>query len=464
MNANKAISMGILVVNDGLACQNKVAEVLRHCDYEVLHTGTVFDALHSIWKNRDRLDHVMLIDIDERAELKGEPLSFSAYILADLSLNASSTIEDAVRLNQKQKAGELCREISEDSHGNHYKGKKRRVTWTNEMHRRFLNAIERLGHDKAVPKRIVEVMGVPGLTRENVASHLQKYRWSMRRTKETVFGSPLTSKDLVFGSRMETKFYTRIGGSHLGDVRNMMQCRDKHWSSSDNSNTSKFVGYRFIGNQIDYGPINKINTVAEFSTTGRLQDQSMSYVQHHPLSEQNATCILQQSSLFGSSASRIHGQEPDLLSSYTLEIESMLQGPPIQQPQQVSAQQSGDCSDSLLDKLESWVSTANAVHFHDPATASSVLHPPIQDYPLLLLEEPGNGFSDQTPVGFIDDIFQQHYSPITPPPLAEMFQNLDDIFDQGGNDEYLMHGIGNTYDQIDIQEFDDTLFSQDDYT
>jgi two-component response regulator (ARR-B family) len=32
-----------------------------------------------------------------------------------------------------------------------------------------------------VPKRILDLMGVQGLTRENVASHLQKYRFYLKR-------------------------------------------------------------------------------------------------------------------------------------------------------------------------------------------------------------------------------------------------------------------------------------------
>ena len=55
-------------------------------------------------------------------------------------------------------------------------GKKARVVWAMELHGRFVEAVNVLGVDKAVPKRILELMGVQGLTRENVASHLQKYR------------------------------------------------------------------------------------------------------------------------------------------------------------------------------------------------------------------------------------------------------------------------------------------------
>jgi SHAQKYF class myb-like DNA-binding protein len=50
------------------------------------------------------------------------------------------------------------------------------VVWSVELHQQFVNAVNSLGIDKAVPKRILDLMGVAGLTRENVASHLQKYR------------------------------------------------------------------------------------------------------------------------------------------------------------------------------------------------------------------------------------------------------------------------------------------------
>ncbi|CAK8563748.1 unnamed protein product [Lathyrus sativus] len=59
--------------------------------------------------------------------------------------------------------------------------KKPRVVWSVELHQQFVAAVDQLGIDKAVPKKILELMNVPGLTRENVASHLQKYRLYLRR-------------------------------------------------------------------------------------------------------------------------------------------------------------------------------------------------------------------------------------------------------------------------------------------
>lgn len=62
--------------------------------------------------------------------------------------------------------------------------KKPRVVWSVELHQQFVNSVNQLGIDKAVPKRILEMMNVHGLTRENVASHLQKYRLYLRRLSE----------------------------------------------------------------------------------------------------------------------------------------------------------------------------------------------------------------------------------------------------------------------------------------
>lgn len=59
---------------------------------------------------------------------------------------------------------------------NHQGKRKVKVDWTPELHRRFVQAVEQLGVDKAVPSRILELMEIHCLTRHNIASHLQKYR------------------------------------------------------------------------------------------------------------------------------------------------------------------------------------------------------------------------------------------------------------------------------------------------
>lgn len=47
------------------------------------------------------------------------------------------------------------------------------VDWTPELHRRFVQAVEQLGVEQAIPSKILQLMKVDGLTRHNVASHLQ---------------------------------------------------------------------------------------------------------------------------------------------------------------------------------------------------------------------------------------------------------------------------------------------------
>ncbi|OEL27976.1 Two-component response regulator EHD1 [Dichanthelium oligosanthes] len=52
--------------------------------------------------------------------------------------------------------------------------RKSRLIWTVQLHRQFIAAVHSLGADKAVPKKILEIMKVRHLTREQVASHLQR--------------------------------------------------------------------------------------------------------------------------------------------------------------------------------------------------------------------------------------------------------------------------------------------------
>ena len=64
-------------------------------------------------------------------------------------------------------------------------GKRERLKWTQSLHDKFVDAVESLGGvDKAVPKKILEVMGDCEISREKVASHLQKFRKAMKKNQE----------------------------------------------------------------------------------------------------------------------------------------------------------------------------------------------------------------------------------------------------------------------------------------
>lgn len=63
--------------------------------------------------------------------------------------------------------------------------KRPRLIWTKALHKRFLESVDKCGGlDHALPKAIMMHMDVGGLTRENVASHLQKYRMRLKKAEE----------------------------------------------------------------------------------------------------------------------------------------------------------------------------------------------------------------------------------------------------------------------------------------
>eukprot|EP01102_Stenamoeba_stenopodia_P008416 TRINITY_DN2419_c0_g5_i1.p1 TRINITY_DN2419_c0_g5~~TRINITY_DN2419_c0_g5_i1.p1 ORF type:complete len:305 (+),score=51.39 TRINITY_DN2419_c0_g5_i1:124-915(+) len=63
----------------------------------------------------------------------------------------------------------------------------KRIKWTEDLHLHFLKAVEKLG-PKAVPSRILHHMGAKaaGLTRNQIASHLQKYRTDLEALKKSM--------------------------------------------------------------------------------------------------------------------------------------------------------------------------------------------------------------------------------------------------------------------------------------
>ncbi|KMZ60250.1 hypothetical protein ZOSMA_5G01150 [Zostera marina] len=72
--------------------------------------------------------------------------------------------------------------------------KKRRILWTTDLHEKFIKAVNRIGIHRVVPKKILEIIDAPGLTRENVASHLQKYRLYLKRVEEANLYAAIGSK------------------------------------------------------------------------------------------------------------------------------------------------------------------------------------------------------------------------------------------------------------------------------
>ncbi|KAK2999322.1 hypothetical protein RJ639_024445 [Escallonia herrerae] len=128
---------------------------------------------------------------------------------AEYASSANEGTEGILR-TQKKKRDMKEEEDGELENDDPSASKKPRVVWSVELHQQFVSAVNQLGIDsmnfslnvawllswlldpfltlsfwssssEAVPKRILELMNVPGLTRENVASHLQKFRLYLKR-------------------------------------------------------------------------------------------------------------------------------------------------------------------------------------------------------------------------------------------------------------------------------------------
>ncbi|KAK2998816.1 hypothetical protein RJ639_022708 [Escallonia herrerae] len=146
--------------------------------------GLSMNEINNLWQHASAIEKGKMVVAEEadKAHMASIPKN---VIEADLA-NSSSEGE-VTRGNLKRNRKDVSDAVSEQNEGSKDDSpmeKKPRVVWSREMHEKFLEAIKQLGYERAFPKKIVELMNVPGLTRENVASHLQKYRMCVKRAQE----------------------------------------------------------------------------------------------------------------------------------------------------------------------------------------------------------------------------------------------------------------------------------------
>ncbi|KAJ7556399.1 hypothetical protein O6H91_05G081400 [Diphasiastrum complanatum] len=162
--------------------------------------------------------------------------------------------------------------------------KKARVIWSFELHQQFVNAVNVLGIDKAVPKRILEIMNVQGLTRENVASHLQKYRLYLKRL------SGVNPQPLPVAS-----FQASEGGHFKGSMHVQPGGRSSSTSTGTKSTTNLGIFGRSLG-QLDDGTLTTLAQLQAFeqrqiaaSRSQRLEGYEPMHVsQSHPIQPASA--------------------------------------------------------------------------------------------------------------------------------------------------------------------------------
>uniref|UniRef100_A0A3Q7H2H2 Two-component response regulator n=1 Tax=Solanum lycopersicum TaxID=4081 RepID=A0A3Q7H2H2_SOLLC len=242
---NFPIGMRVLAVDDDPICLKLLDGLLRKCQYQVTTTSQARMALKMLRENRDRFDLVIsdvhMPDMDgfKLLELVGLEMDLPVIMLSansDTKLvrkgidhGACDYLVKPVRIEElrniwqhvirKKKVEPKSQSKSNDQDKSYQK--RARVVWSIELHRKFVAAVGQLGIEKAVPKRILDLMNVDGLTRENVASHLQaiKYRLYLKRinsvqTQQANMVAALGGRDYVrMGSLDGLGDFRTLGGS-----------------------------------------------------------------------------------------------------------------------------------------------------------------------------------------------------------------------------------------------------------
>ncbi|RHN49567.1 putative response regulator and transcription factor RR-A-type family [Medicago truncatula] len=155
------------------------------------------------------------------------------------NFDSGNVIDSAVTRNSDQnekptrKRKDMNDDIEEENEDDHDNDdptaqKKPRVVWSNDLHRKFLAVVNELGIEStffrlssmcknsyAIPKKILELMNVENLTRDNVASHLQKYRLYLK-------GISSGENQQANTSHSRFSSLTRVGG-HFHTLNNPRQ-------------------------------------------------------------------------------------------------------------------------------------------------------------------------------------------------------------------------------------------------
>ncbi|KAK4358317.1 hypothetical protein RND71_023927 [Anisodus tanguticus] len=235
----------VLVVDDDVTWLKILEKMLKKCSYEVTTCGLAREALYLLRERKDGFDivisdvnmpdmdgfklleHVglemdlpvimMSVDGETSRVMKGVQHGACDYLLKPIRMKELRNIWQHVLRKKMQEARDVGnndldqydevwmlggaellsgkkrkdfenkddeKEMSDSRFGDPSSMKKARVFWTVDLHQKFVKAVNQIGFDKVGPKKILDLMGVPWLTRENVASHLQKYRLYLTRLQK----------------------------------------------------------------------------------------------------------------------------------------------------------------------------------------------------------------------------------------------------------------------------------------
>ncbi|CAH8388751.1 unnamed protein product [Eruca vesicaria subsp. sativa] len=169
-------------------------------------------------------------------------------------LNGSCDSTDGSRKNQKRKSND---DSGDDVEYLPQPSKKSKISWTGYLQNLFLQAVHHIGPHKAVPNKILEFMDVSYLTRDHVASHLQKYRKFLRKVSER--GSLRST--MLHGRDMEPYYSNYATSSSWYDTslnKKSFYCKPRYGLGQSRLLSNTCEPNRF--NRLPYNYMNRLST------------------------------------------------------------------------------------------------------------------------------------------------------------------------------------------------------------
>ncbi|KFK27340.1 hypothetical protein AALP_AA8G370400 [Arabis alpina] len=188
---------GFKLLEIGLEMDLPVIMLSAHSDYDSVMKGIIHGACDYLVKPvglkelRNIWQHVVKKKIKSYKKNVGPSRQLISPSESHLAASSGLSKKRKEKANDSGDEDDSDRE-EEDGEGSEEQDgeesstrKKPRVVWSQELHQKFVTAVQQLGLEKAVPKKILDFMNIEGLTRENVASHLQKYRLYLKKIDES---------------------------------------------------------------------------------------------------------------------------------------------------------------------------------------------------------------------------------------------------------------------------------------
>ncbi|XP_062232759.1 two-component response regulator ORR24-like [Phragmites australis] len=225
---------------------------IKHGAYDYLVKPVRLEQIKNIWV------HVLKKNMpDPKKRVSGGTDDAGQNLRSGDAQGEKDSANNTRKYSRKNKSH---RDGTEEGRQNTYSSaqKRQRVKWSAQLHRNFVEVVNRIGMDKAVPKNILEMMNVDGLSRENVASHLQKYRIYLKRLSEgTVRHSNL------FAGEPERNKWNPINMNGLESFKNHPEHGRYQPSAS------------FAGSSNSRNPFARMNSPSAYGTHSLLPSQSV---------------------------------------------------------------------------------------------------------------------------------------------------------------------------------------------